>query len=59
MLLGNLIVFTFGLIWLQHVTNQSWSWTISKGFTPFILGEVLKMAIASTALPGLWKLVRK
>ena len=59
MLIGNAIIFSAGLIWLQHVTGQSWSWTFSKGFTPFILGEVLKMAIASTALPGLWKLVRK
>ena len=59
MLLGNFIIFFFGLIWLKQVTDQSWEWTISKGFTPFILGEILKMAIASTALPSLWKLVRK
>jgi biotin transport system substrate-specific component len=59
MLLGNVIIFTFGLIWLQHVTKQGWSWTFEKGFTPFVFGEVLKIAIASTALPTLWKFVRK
>lgn len=59
MLIGTAIIFAFGLIWLQHFTNQSWSWTIAKGFTPFIFGEVLKIAIASTALPTVWKLVRK
>ena len=59
MLIGTVIIFSFGLVWLQHRTGQSWSWTVSKGLTPFILGEVLKIAIASTALPTLWKFVRK
>ena len=59
MLIGSVIIFTFGLVWLQHSTSQSWSWTFSKGLTPFIVGEALKIAIASTALPTLWKFVRK
>jgi biotin transport system substrate-specific component len=59
MVLGNLIIFTFGLIWLQNYTNQSWKWTLDKGLSPFMLGEFLKIAIASTALPTLWKFVRK
>lgn len=58
MLLGNIATFIFGLIWLHHVTAQSWSWTISKGLTPFLLGELIKIAIASTALPTLWRFVR-
>lgn len=59
MILGNVATFTFGLIWLHHVVGQSWSWTFSKGLTPFLFGEVLKIAIASTALPTLWRFVRK
>ena len=58
MLIGNIVIFSFGLLWLQHSTHQSWQWTFSKGFTPFILGEVIKIAIASAALPTLWKTVR-
>jgi len=58
MLIGNIATFTVGLIWLHHVTAQSWSWTISKGLTPFLLGELIKIAIASTALPNLWRFVR-
>jgi biotin transport system substrate-specific component len=58
MFLGNIATFAFGLIWLHHVTAQSWSWTISKGLTPFLLGELIKIAIASTALPTLWRFVR-
>ena len=59
MILGNIATFSFGLIWLHHVTAQSWAWTFSKGFTPFLLGELLKIAIASTALPVLWRFVTK
>jgi len=57
MIVSDLIIFTFGLIWLHHVVGNTWSWTFSKGFTPFLLGEVIKIAIASTALPILWRLV--
>jgi biotin transport system substrate-specific component len=59
MILGNIATFSLGLIWLHHVTAQSWSWTFSKGLTPFLLGEALKIAIASTALPTLWRLISK
>ena len=59
MLVGNAIIFTTGLFWLHHFANQSWSWTVAKGFTPFIIGEAINIAIASTTLPILWKLVRK
>ena len=58
MLTGTFFIFTPGLIWLHHVTSQSWAWTFSKGLTPFIFGEVIKIAIASTLLPSLWKIIR-
>lgn len=57
MVLGNVLTFSVGLIWLHQYTHQSWAWTNSKGLTPFILGEVIKIAIASTALPSLWRFV--
>ena len=59
MIIGNTIIFTAGLFWLQQYTGQSWSWTFEKGLTPFIFGEVIKIAIASTALPVLWRFVSK
>lgn len=59
MLLGNVVIFSFGLFWLHHYTEKSWSWTFSAGFTPFILGEVLKIAIASTSLPLVWRFLQK
>ena len=59
MIIGNSIIFAVGLLWLNHYTGQSWSWTFEKGFTPFVLGEILKIAIASTALPAVWKFASK
>ncbi len=59
MLVGTVITFSFGLVWLHQFTGQSWSWTISAGLTPFIIGEALKIAIAGTSLPALWRLVNR
>jgi len=54
MLIGTTIIFSFGLVWLHQYTGQNWTWTIEKGFTPFIVGEALKIAIAGTSLPAIW-----
>ncbi len=59
MLVGTVITFSFGLVWLHEYTGQSWSWTFSAGLTPFIVGEALKIAIAGTSLPALWRLVNR
>ncbi len=59
MLIGTVITFSFGLVWLHEYTGQSWSWTFSAGLTPFIVGEALKIAIAGTSLPALWRLVNR
>lgn len=55
LLLGDAIIFTFGLIWLQHSFNLSLSKTIAAGLTPFIFGEALKIAITATSLPLVWR----
>lgn len=59
MLIGDLIIFSFGLIWLHQYTGKDWAWTFSAGLTPFIFGEVLKIAIAGTSLPTVWKFVAR
>ncbi|CAB4659968.1 MAG: hypothetical protein F2704_00760 [Actinobacteria bacterium] len=59
MLLGNVIIFSFGLLWLHAFTDKSWAWTLANGFTPFIIGEILKIAIAGTSLPLVWRYVQK
>jgi len=59
MLIGTVITFSFGLVWLYQYTGQSWSWTVNAGLTPFIVGEVLKIAIAGTSLPAIWRVVNR
>ncbi|TRZ84164.1 MAG: biotin transporter BioY [Streptomycetaceae bacterium] len=59
MLLGDVIIFSLGLFWLHASLGKSWTWTIAAGFTPFIIGEVLKIAIAGTSLPLVWRFVQK
>lgn len=59
MLIGTLTIFTFGLFWLHHFTGNDWDWTISAGLVPFIFGEILKIIVAGTSLPVVWRLVNK
>ena len=59
MLIGTVTTFTFGLVWLQQYTGESWSWTFNAGLTPFIFGEMLKIAIAGTSLPAIWRVVNR
>ena len=50
LLLGDVVIFAFGLTWLHTSLDMSWSATIKAGFTPFIFGEALKIAITATSL---------
>ncbi|MEI7540077.1 MAG: biotin transporter BioY [Actinomycetes bacterium] len=59
MLIGTVITFAFGLIWLHQFTGKDWSWTIQAGLTPFIIGETLKIIVAGTSLPIIWRLVNR
>jgi biotin transport system substrate-specific component len=56
---GQLIIFAFGLVGLKLATDESWSWTIHNGFTIFIVGGLVKAAIGAVMLPGAWQLVRR
>jgi biotin transport system substrate-specific component len=59
LLLGDAIIFAFGLVWLHLSLDLSWAKTIAAGFTPFILGEALKIAITATSLPLLWRRISR
>jgi biotin transport system substrate-specific component len=56
---GQLIIFAFGLAGLKLAVDQSWSWTIHNGFAIFIFGGLVKAAIGALALPSAWRLVRR
>jgi biotin transport system substrate-specific component len=59
LLMGDVIIFIFGLAWLHASLDLSWSATIAAGFTPFILGEALKIAITATSLPLVWRRISR
>jgi len=44
---------------LHQFTGKDWGWTISAGLTPFVIGEGLKILIAGTSLPIVWRLVNR
>lgn len=56
MLAGNVLLYIPGLAWLGTV--YGWDKPILEwGLTPFILGDLLKLALAALILPLAWKLV--
>jgi biotin transport system substrate-specific component len=59
LLLGDLVIFTFGLAWLHASLDMTWSAAIKAGLTPFILGEALKIAITATSLPLVWRKISR
>jgi biotin transport system substrate-specific component len=59
LLLGDLIIFTLGLTWLHASLDLTWAATFKAGFTPFILGEALKIAITATSLPLVWRRISR
>jgi biotin transport system substrate-specific component len=56
---GQLIIFAFGLVGLKLAVDESWGWTIHNGFVVFIFGGLVKAAIGAVALPSAWSLVRR
>ena len=56
MLLGDAIIFLIGVPWLAIWYHFSPSEAISKGVTPFLPGEGIKMALAAGLLPSAWKI---
>jgi len=59
LLLGDVVIFTFGLTWLHASLDMTWAQTFKAGFTPFILGEALKIAITATSLPLVWRRISR
>ncbi len=53
MLLGNAIIYAFGLPWLTLAVGVERA--LPLGLYPFILGDLLKLALATTLLPSGWK----
>lgn len=58
MLLGNAIIYVPGLLWLGSVVG--WDKPVLQwGMTPFLLGDLAKLAVAALLMPGIWKMLGK
>jgi len=56
LVLGNALIYLPGLIWLTVLYGLE-APILSWGLTPFLLGDVVKLALAALLLPALWSLV--
>ena len=58
MLIGNAIIYACGLLWLG--TLLGWDKPLlAWGMYPFLLGDLLKIALAMVVLPAAWKAIKQ
>jgi biotin transport system substrate-specific component len=56
MLAGEVVIYLFGVTWLAVDLHLGTSAALHDGFTPFVIGDAIKAAIAAGLLPAAWKL---
>ncbi|MFC8715104.1 MULTISPECIES: biotin transporter BioY [unclassified Streptomyces] len=59
MLLGEAVIYAVGVPYLALATGMSASAAVAAGLTPFLIGDLLKAALAMGALPTAWKFAGK
>jgi biotin transport system substrate-specific component len=59
MVVGNLVIYAVGLVWLKYALGTAWATTLSLGLTPFLIGDALKVALAAGLFPLTWRLLTK
>lgn len=57
MILGNILIYVFGVAWLT--TLIGFPDAFFKGMLPFLVGDLIKIAIACLVLPGAWQLLKR
>lgn len=55
MVIGNIAIYAVGVAWLKVSMDLTWSMAIALGVTPFLIGDVIKIALAAGLLPLSWK----
>ena len=58
MFIGNVLIYIPGVLWLGVLLGWDKP-IIDWGLTPFILGDLTKLALAAAVLPLLWKILDK
>jgi biotin transport system substrate-specific component len=59
MVLGEVVLFGFGVSWLALDLHVSLATALHLGFTPFLVGDAVKVALAGIALPTAWRAVER
>jgi biotin transport system substrate-specific component len=65
LLLGNVMIYAVGLPWLANWTPPGaeaafgWSQAYEFGLQPFVLGDLLKLAVVAALLPAGWALLQR
>ncbi|GIV95750.1 MAG: biotin biosynthesis protein BioY [Herpetosiphonaceae bacterium] len=58
MLLGNVLIYLIGLPWLGIYKDILFKTSLLQaGLFPFVIGDLLKIAVAALVLPSAWRLV--
>ena len=55
-LAGTVVIYLFGVTWLMVALQTDLADALVKGLVPFVVGDLLKIALAGTLLPAAWKL---
>lgn len=58
MVIGNLVIYSLGVAWLTTIVG-SVERALALGLVPFLLGDALKIALATALLPLFWSLIHR
>ena len=58
-IIGEVAIYAIGLPWLVASTGANLEQTIAWGLAPFLIGDIIKAAIAAALLPATWAVLRR
>ena len=57
MIAGTVVIYACGLVWLSNFVGMEKAFAF--GMTPFLFGDLVKVALATATLPMIWKLINR
>jgi biotin transport system substrate-specific component len=58
MFLGELVLYAIAIPWLMQALDVPFTKALELGFTPFVVGDTIKLLAAAGLLPLAWRVVR-
>lgn len=55
MIVGNLVIYAAGVAWLSGFVG--WKFVLFTGVLPFLVGDAVKIGLATLLLPTGWRLI--